>query len=487
MRLPAWALALGILVPLSGPVLAQDAGAASGGSSGGSGSSQDCGNEAFAKKLAGRESGGNQKIVNAQGYMGSYQMGEAALIDAGYASRNGSAYDNANIAWTGKDGINSTQDFLNNQQAQTNAFNANLSNNWRRAERNGLTQYVGRDINGVTLTESGLLGGMHLKPAAVKAYFNNGGCIPGRGSATNDGNGTCVGEYMKKFSGFDVSSITGKNGQSGSCNNPGDSKDDKASKGESGVCKVHVPMVQAIDCSKYVSSLQAFCFETKPKVMTMAECESAEKYAKGAPKGKREKECKDQTFNKGTGSWSYVLACSGTPTDQGEKGKDNKDNAKGENGSEKGTTGQKDGTKEGNVTNRPATDGSSHKVNNAESWAGKSAVSSYNNSSTQCVALVQQDNGMNTGVGHTSTWAPGDQVVGNNIEQGTVIGTFNGDGRYTNTPGQSHVAIYMGQRDDGAIRVIDQWAGSGTVRDRWIMPGSGAQSANNFYVVSHRR
>jgi hypothetical protein len=455
MRLRAWALALGILIPLNGPALPQEAagggGAAAGSGSGSGASGQDCGNEAFAKKLSGRESGGNQRIVNSSGYMGSYQMGEAALIQGGYASRNGNAYDNKNIAWTGKDGINSTEDFLSNQGAQTNAFNANLSNNWKTANRLNLTQYVGRDVGGTTLTESGILGGMHLKPAAVKAYFDNGGCISGKGSATNDGNGTCVGEYMKKFSGYDVSSITGKDGKGGSCANT-DSKDDNKNQ-DSKTCKVHVPMVQAINCSEYVSSLQAFCFETKPKVMQMDECESAEKYAKGAPKGKREDECKKQTFGgKGTGSWSYVLACSGTPTDQGEKGKDNKDNKE-----------DKDKA-EGKATAKSRAE--------LDKYKGQSL-----GESEQCVALSKElgtdENGRKLGA--ASGWKAGTTITADNWQQyeGQAVATSNDNGTYGRNGGStasqvragngfaSHTGILSGwdERRNAPI-LFDQYAGA---------------------------
>jgi hypothetical protein len=57
------------------------------------------------------------------------------------------------------------------------------------------------------------------------------------------------------------------------------------------------------------------------------------------------------------------------------------------------------------------------------------------------------------------TWVPGDQVEGNlNLAPGTAIATFGSDGTYTNTHGQSHAAIYLGQ-DQTGIYVEDQWLG----------------------------
>lgn len=45
------------------------------------------------------------------------------------------------------------------------------------------------------------------------------------------------------------------------------------------------------------------------------------------------------------------------------------------------------------------------------------------------------------------------------IRPGTVIATFDADGRYENhTNGTSHAAIYLGQTADG-IQVLDQWHG----------------------------
>ena len=61
----------------------------------------------------------------------------------------------------------------------------------------------------------------------------------------------------------------------------------------------------------------------------------------------------------------------------------------------------------------------------------------------QCVALAQAT----SDIGYTSTWSPGAQVEGDtDIAVGTVIATFGSDGTYTNTYGQSHTAIYLGQR-----------------------------------------
>lgn len=102
--------------------------------------------------------------------------------------------------------------------------------------------------------------------------------------------------------------------------------------------------------------------------------------------------------------------------------------------------------------------------------------------SGQCVALAQAT----SDVGLTSTWVPGEQVQGaTDIPVGTVIATFGADGTYTNTPGQSHTAIYLGQ-DDRGIQVMDQWVGQ-PAHVRWInwTTGNAYESGSQFYVVSH--
>jgi hypothetical protein len=83
----------------------------------------------------------------------------------------------------------------------------------------------------------------------------------------------------------------------------------------------------------------------------------------------------------------------------------------------------------------------------------------------QCVRFVQ----VVSGIGHTSTWRQGPSVRDNpDIVPGTVIATFNANGRYANdTTGRSHAAIYLAQ-DEHGVRVIDQWVGR-------TVPGQGVQ------------
>src|SRR5271165_5574602 len=100
----------------------------------------------------------------------------------------------------------------------------------------------------------------------------------------------------------------------------------------------------------------------------------------------------------------------------------------------------------------------------------------------ECVALAQAT----SDVGYTSTWSPGAQVQGEtDIAVGTVIATFGSDGTYTNTYGQSHTAIYLGQSDQG-IYVEDRWLGQ-AAGTRWIpwTTSNSYESGSKFYVVTH--
>lgn len=157
----------------------------------------------FLDALGKRESGGNYKAFNKYGYAGKYQMGEAALIDAGYYKKQGKYNNDWCGTFLGKDGVYSIQDFLNKPQAQENAQLAFKRRQWLYLKAVGAHAYCGKNINNFTITESGLLAGAHLKGAGgVMQYLkSNGKRNP------KDGFGTTVESYIKNFAGYDVSSI----------------------------------------------------------------------------------------------------------------------------------------------------------------------------------------------------------------------------------------------------------------------------------------
>lgn len=159
----------------------------------------------FLNDLGARESGGNYKALNKYGYAGKYQMGEAALVDAGYYKKASRIYNNDwSGTFLGRDGVNSLQDFLNNLGAQENAQIIFKKKQWGYLKAVGAHRYSGQIINGYKITDSGLLAGAHLKGAgSVIAYLKSGGKCIGK-----DAFGTSVESYIKKFAGYDVSELT---------------------------------------------------------------------------------------------------------------------------------------------------------------------------------------------------------------------------------------------------------------------------------------
>lgn len=161
----------------------------------------------FLNDLGARESGGNYRAFNKYGYAGKYQMGEAALVDAGYYRKPSQKYNNDwSGQFLGKDSVNSIQDFLNNAKAQENAQIVFKKKQWGYLKALGAHYYLGLIINGYTITPSALLAGAHLKGAGsvIEYLRSRGQSIP------KDGFGTTIESYMKQFVNYDVSEITGK-------------------------------------------------------------------------------------------------------------------------------------------------------------------------------------------------------------------------------------------------------------------------------------
>jgi hypothetical protein len=151
----------------------------------------------FLEALGKRESGGEYKTRNKSGYLGKYQMGEPALIDLGYARRDGNNDDNK-ITWTGKDNIWSNEDFKNNKTVQDKAVRYYHNIIWARIENRD--DYLGKTINGIKITQSGMLAAAHLVgPGGLNTFLkSNGKRIP------KDGNGTAVTEYLKAFQKYGI-------------------------------------------------------------------------------------------------------------------------------------------------------------------------------------------------------------------------------------------------------------------------------------------
>jgi Ca2+-binding RTX toxin-like protein/LysM repeat protein len=154
----------------------------------------------FLNRLGARESGNDYQAVNKYGYLGKYQMGELSLIDTGYYINDGTKKNDWTETWTGKDGINSKEDFRNSPQAQENAIREYIDKQWSYVRHYGLDKYIGKTINGIQITESGLIAGAHLKGIrGLKTYLESDGK-----NDVKDKNGTPISSYISKFGGYDV-------------------------------------------------------------------------------------------------------------------------------------------------------------------------------------------------------------------------------------------------------------------------------------------
>ena len=135
----------------------------------------------FKEALGFKESQGRYYVINEYGYLGKYQFGRSTLEMIG---------------------VYNTSTFLTDTRLQEAAFRANTSRN-KWILRRDIKRFEGRYINGVKVTESGMLAAAHLAGAGnVKKYLRSYGAI-----SFEDGFGTSVGYYMKKFSGYDTSFV----------------------------------------------------------------------------------------------------------------------------------------------------------------------------------------------------------------------------------------------------------------------------------------
>jgi|TARA_B110000902_G_scaffold221211_1_gene256632 hypothetical protein len=131
----------------------------------------------FLDAIGFRESGNRYHITNKWGYMGKYQFGKSTLKTIGFK-------------------VTRTE-FLSNPQLQEEAMLALLLHNKKRLQKY-IDVFDGQTINGILITESGILAAAHLGgQGSVKRYFKNG-------KVFRDGNGTKITSYMNKFSGYEI-------------------------------------------------------------------------------------------------------------------------------------------------------------------------------------------------------------------------------------------------------------------------------------------
>ncbi len=133
----------------------------------------------FKEALGFKESQGKYYMVNTLGYLGKYQFGSSALRFYG---------------------LSNTADFLRNSALQERVFILNCAyNKWTL--RKDIQHSVGKRMNGVLITESGILAAAHLAGArGVKKFLRSFGR-----SEARDAYGSSITHYMKRFGGYDTS------------------------------------------------------------------------------------------------------------------------------------------------------------------------------------------------------------------------------------------------------------------------------------------
>ncbi|WP_397447085.1 peptidoglycan-binding protein LysM [Polaribacter sp. R77954] len=136
---------------------------------------------AFKEAVAFKESQGRYRVVNTLGYLGKYQFGRTTL-------ERFKIYD--------------THAFLKSHELQEKAFAALCSvNKW--ILRKDIKRSAGKTINGIKITESGILAAAHLSGAGnVKKFLRSNGEI-----RFSDAYGATIQHYMKRFANYDVSKI----------------------------------------------------------------------------------------------------------------------------------------------------------------------------------------------------------------------------------------------------------------------------------------
>tara|TARA_E500000318_G_scaffold94676_1_gene94120 strand:- start:304 stop:897 length:594 start_codon:yes stop_codon:yes gene_type:complete len=132
----------------------------------------------FLDDIGFRESSNNYKAVNQFGYLGKYQFGRKTLNAIGFEEI-------------------SNYEFLSNPEIQEEAMLVLLQKN-RHTLRREIKKYVGETINGIYITESGILAAAHLGGAGnVRKFFR-------KGHEFEDGNGTKMTSYMIIFSDYNL-------------------------------------------------------------------------------------------------------------------------------------------------------------------------------------------------------------------------------------------------------------------------------------------
>lgn len=131
----------------------------------------------FLYDLAVKESSNNYTSVNRWGYLGKYQFNKHTLRGLGI--------------------IVSKEEFLSNPELQEAAIIMLLKSN-KKVLRNHISKYHNTTVNGLYVTESGILAAAHLAgPKNVKKFLDGG-------DDPKDKLGTHLSTYLSIFSGYSL-------------------------------------------------------------------------------------------------------------------------------------------------------------------------------------------------------------------------------------------------------------------------------------------
>jgi hypothetical protein len=151
--------------------------------------------EAFRLAMGKSESGNNYRIVNSLGYLGYYQFGMARLCDLGYTKRIKKGWSNDCFKWR----HHLTDDtFLNAPKLQDKIFKEHVEDLVVRINKY-CSIYLGKRVNGVRVTRSGLVAGAHLGGLGGVKRFLTTGFDP-----KDVISGVPMTSYIKKFAGYDL-------------------------------------------------------------------------------------------------------------------------------------------------------------------------------------------------------------------------------------------------------------------------------------------
>jgi len=131
----------------------------------------------FLDALAFKESSNRYHVSNQYGYMGKYQFGQATLKGLGYHV--------------------SREEFINDPELQEEAMIDLLLHN-REYLLDYIEDWEGKTVNGIVVTESGILAAAHLGGQRnVRNFFRYN-------KDFEDGNGTKLSYYLERFGGYET-------------------------------------------------------------------------------------------------------------------------------------------------------------------------------------------------------------------------------------------------------------------------------------------